>query len=146
MTTLTPQAATVAPGIDRAAAMTPGLDLARAGFIDLVTFRRSGAPVGTPVLFVQDGDRLLIRTAHDTGKLKRLAHTTRVEVSPADQRGRHVGSTRTGTARILGPEAVAPMLAALHAKHRLAGPVSTFVRHLRRQRDVIVEVVLDTVQ
>jgi PPOX class probable F420-dependent enzyme len=121
------------------------IDLDTARFIELVTFRRTGQPVGTPVLFVPDGDRLLVRTAHDSGKLKRLAHTAEVAVTPADSRGRHRGITRSGTARVLGPEAVAPALARLHARHRVAGPLFTALRRLRRQGDVIVEVRLDAV-
>ena len=70
----------------QAATATAGIALADARFIDLVTFRRSGAPVGTPVLFVQDGARLLVRTAAGTGKLKRLAHTPDVELTPSDRR------------------------------------------------------------
>ena len=47
----------------QAVTAAPGVALADARFIDLVTFRRSGVPVGTPVLFAQDGARLLVRTA-----------------------------------------------------------------------------------
>ena len=97
------------------------------------------------MLFVQDGDRLLVRTAAGTGKLKRLAHTPDVELTPSDQKGNHLGATVTGTARVLGPEAVEPGLRALHAKHRIAGPLFTFIRHRRGQADVIVEITLDVV-
>ena len=120
-------------------------DLDSARFIDLVTFRRTGEPVGTPVLFAKHGDRILVRTAHDAGKLKRIAHTPAVELTPSDQKGRHLGPTWSGTARILGEDAVAPALAAIHAKHRIAGPLFTWIRHRRGQRDVIVEVLLDVV-
>lgn len=126
-----------------AASTTSGVSLADARFIDLVTFRRTGEPVGTPVLFAIDGGRLLVRTAHDAGKLKRLGHTARVEIAPCDQRGRRLGPVSTGQARILGSEAVAPALALLHAKHRIAGPLFTALRHLRGKGDVIIEVVLD---
>jgi PPOX class probable F420-dependent enzyme len=128
-----------------AVAATPGVALADARFIDLVTFRRTGEPVGTPVLFAPDGGRLLVRTAADAGKLRRLAHTAAVEVTPSDSRGRHVGATLAGTARILGPESVEPALRAIHAKHRIAGPIATFVRRRKGQRDVIIEIVLDAV-
>ena len=72
---------TIAPPV--AIAGPAAQDLGTARFIDLVTFRRTGEPVGTPVLFAKDGDRVLVRTAHDAGKLKRLAHTPAVELSPA---------------------------------------------------------------
>jgi PPOX class probable F420-dependent enzyme len=114
-----------------------------ARFVDLVTYRRDGTPVGTPVLFALDHERVLVRTADGTGKLKRLAHTTRVELAPSDSHGRRIGPASTGTARILGPEAVAPALVALHGKHRIVGPLFTFIRHRRGQRDVIIEITLD---
>ena len=120
---------------------TTTLETAR--FLSLTTFRRSGVPVATPVLFVADGERLLVRTARDAGKLKRLAHTSRVLVAPADQRGREVGAVLPGEARVLGADAVGPMLALLHRRYRVAGPLFTLVRCLRRQPDVIVEITLD---
>jgi uncharacterized protein len=119
------------------------VDLRAARFIELVTFRRTGPKVGTPVLFVSDGHRLLVRTAAESGKLKRLAHTARVEVTPSDQRGRHLGATIQGTARVLPVEAVRPTLAKLHARYRIAGPLFSFVRRIRHQDDVIIEITLD---
>ena len=129
-----------------ASATTPvvsGIALADARFVNLATFRRTGERVATPVLFAMDGDRLLVRTAHDAGKLKRLTHTSRVEVTPCDQRGHALGAAVCGHARVLGAEAVAPTLAILHARYRIAGPLFTKLRHLRGKRDVIVEIVLD---
>jgi PPOX class probable F420-dependent enzyme len=129
--------------IDTAIPSTPRVGLADARFISLVTYRRTGEPVATPVLFVFDGDRLLVRTAHDAGKLKRLAHTSHVEVAPCDQRGRTLGPAIRGEGRILAGDAVAPALARLHARYRIAGPLFTTLRHLRGKRDVIIEIVLD---
>ncbi len=93
-------------------------------------------------MFVQDGERLLVRTAFDAGKLKRLRNDPTVTLAPCDQRGRHVGAVVGGQARILGPDAVKPMLGRLHAKHRIAGPLSTAVRRLRGHDDVIIEIQL----
>ena len=124
-------------------AATGPVELADARFIDLVTYRRDGTAVGTPVLFADAEGRLLVRTAHDAGKLKRLAHTATVDVAPCDSRGRRLGAAVRGTARVLGPDAVGPALASLHAKHRIAGPLFTAVRHIRGKRDVIIEIVLD---
>lgn len=114
--------------------------LADARFIDLVTFRANGAPVGTPVLFTMDGARILVRTAHDAGKLKRIRRSPLVEVAPSDSRGRRLGPSVPAKARILDETAVAPTLAALHAKHRIAGPLFSRLRRLRGKRDVIVQI------
>lgn len=129
--------------IDPAISTTRGLALGDARFISLTTYRRTGEAVATPVLFVIDGERLLVRTAHDAGKLKRLAHTSRVEVAPCDQRNRVLGSVIAGEARVLGPDAIAPALAKLHARYRIAGPLFTRFRHLRGKRDVVIEIDLD---
>ena len=129
--------------LHRSPAMESVDALATARFIDLVTYRRTGVPVGTPVWFVPDGDRLLVRVAHDAGKLKRLRHTAAVEVAPSDSRGRRLGPSIHGRARILEAEAVDPALRALHARYRIAGQLFTWLRHLCGKRDVIVEIVLD---
>ena len=42
----------------------------------------------TPVWQVRDGDRLLVITSGNTGKVKRLRHTPRVLIAISDQRGR----------------------------------------------------------
>jgi PPOX class probable F420-dependent enzyme len=135
--------ASIFPATTPAAASPVRAALADARFIDLVTYRRTGEPVGNPVLFVMRGDRLFVRTAHDAGKLKRLRHTSRVEVAPCDSRGRRMGAAASGCARVLGEEAVGPALALLHTKYRVAGRLFTTLRHRRGKEDVISEIELD---
>jgi PPOX class probable F420-dependent enzyme len=55
----------------------------------LTTFRRDGTPVATPVWVVglEDG-QVGFWTSSGSGKAKRLAHTSRVTVTPCDGRGR----------------------------------------------------------
>ena len=47
-------------------------------FALLVTFRRSGAPVPTPVWFGMHDGRLYVESLADAGKVKRLRHDRRV--------------------------------------------------------------------
>ena len=61
--------------------------LAAETYVSLTTFRKSGEPIATPVWVVADGDRLLVTTAPTSGKVKRIRHTSRVEVTPCDMRG-----------------------------------------------------------
>jgi PPOX class probable F420-dependent enzyme len=117
--------------------------LAHARFIDLVTYRRDGTPVGTQVLFVEKSDRLLVRVAHNCGKVKRLRHDSRVEVAACDQRGRRTGPAYIGQARVLGHEDVEPTLRLLHAKYPMSGRLFSMIRMVQGRRNVIVEVTLD---
>jgi len=62
--------------------------LGREQFISLTTFRRTGEPVSTPVWVAPDGAALLVTTHLATGKVKRLRHTSRVELRPCTRLGR----------------------------------------------------------
>jgi PPOX class probable F420-dependent enzyme len=81
---------------------------ATAKYISLTTYRRDGTPVATPVWFVLDGDRLLVVTDADAGKVKRLRSNPSVAVAACDVRGRAKTPAVAGTARLLddsiGPE------------------------------------------
>lgn len=69
----------------------------------LVTYRRSGEPVPTPVWFGLDADgRLYFRTFANTAKLRRIAANPRVLVAPSTMRGKPLGPSAAGTARVLG--------------------------------------------
>lgn len=63
------------------------LDSAESPFILLTTYRRTGVAVSTPVWVVRDGDRLLVTTGVTAGKVKRVAHTARVELVACDRGG-----------------------------------------------------------
>lgn len=59
-----------------------------AHFVSLTTFRRSGAPVATPVWVAPDADgSLLVTTPSGSGKVKRLRRDPRVEMRPCSRRG-----------------------------------------------------------
>ncbi len=69
----------------------------------LVTFRRSGEAVPTPVWFGLDGDNVYFRSEARVGKVKRIRATPRVLLAPCDARGKPRGPAAEGTARILAP-------------------------------------------
>ena len=92
------------------AGATPGRaadhPLASARYVALTTFRRTGAPVVTPVWFAPSLDEpelFVVITVDETGKTKRLAHTDTVELQACDMRGRVAPGSPTfrGTARVV---------------------------------------------
>lgn len=68
----------------------------------LVTFRRSGEPVPTPVWFGLHDGRVYVESLADAGKVKRLKHDRRVRVAPCTARGKPKGPFTDGVGRILG--------------------------------------------
>ncbi len=99
--------------------------LARAAYVSLTTFRRSGEPVSSPVWVapaVADAGDLVVITLADTGKVKRLRHTPDLELRPCDRRGRVAEGAPVfrGTGRIVeDPVDVLDVKRAIGAKYGL---------------------------
>ena len=92
--------------------------LARAPYVSLVTYRRSGAAVATPVWCAADGDDFFVFSAGDAGKMKRLRVGQRAACAICDVRGKRLSGERPARAEIITAEDdVARALAALRRKY-----------------------------
>jgi PPOX class probable F420-dependent enzyme len=83
----------------------------------LVTFKRDGTPMPTPVWFGLADNKLYVRSSIDTAKLKRIRNDPHVRVGPCTLRGKATGPLTEGRARILGPEDEAQAEAAIAANY-----------------------------
>jgi uncharacterized protein len=102
-------------------ATASGFDALRASkYCLLVTFKRSGVPVPTPVWFGLDAEgRLYVRTESDSAKVKRIRANGRARVAPANVRGKPLGPLAEGSARVLPVEEHARAERALRANYGL---------------------------
>ena len=57
-------------------------------FVSLTTFRKSGEPVSTAVWIARDGDDLVVITPAESGKVKRIKNSGRVELRPCSRGGK----------------------------------------------------------
>ena len=69
-------------------------------YIDLVTYRKSGVGVHTPVWFAEREGRLFVMTRPDSGKAKRIRNRPQVEVAPCTIRGRRTGPALRAVAKL----------------------------------------------
>lgn len=98
--------------------MTDSATLGRHRYLSLATFRRSGAEVRTPVWVAAADGKLYVFTAGESGKVKRLRHSSRARVAPSDMRGRVRGGWADAAARIVvEPGVIERAHAALRAKY-----------------------------
>ena len=114
-------------------------------YLSLATFRRSGVEVRTPVWFAQTGRALYLFTAHDSGKVKRLRHTSRARIAPSDMRGGPRGAWQDAAARIVTERAVIERAhAAMRAKYgwqmRLTDFLSRLTGRIRRRAWIEIEI------
>jgi hypothetical protein len=87
------------PGINRSQLHPPAF--ATAECIKLVTRRRNGAEVATPVWFVLWNDTACLRTATRFGKVKRLHNDPAVRYAPCDWDGNVSGPWLEGRAELI---------------------------------------------
>ena len=132
---------------DREAAALEALDAHR--YASLVTFRRNGQAVATPVWFARQGRRLYVFTAASSWKVKRLRNDPRIRVAPCGPRGALRGGWIEGRAfRRDDPAIERVAYAALRAKYGLAMRVLDFFSKLSGRIDqrAILELELDPAQ
>jgi PPOX class probable F420-dependent enzyme len=86
----------------------------------LVSFRRDGTPVPTPLWFASAGDVLYARSEADVGKVKRIRRDPRVLVAPCDGRGRPLGPSHEAQARVLASHELLAAETLLAARYGMA--------------------------
>ena len=117
-------------------------------FVSLTTFRRSGAPVATPVWVARDGDELVVITPSDSGKVKRIKNSNRVELRPCSRRGAvdDDAVTVTGRARIVSGDAAERSTSVLKKKYGIEYRIVMLVELIvarRRKPRVILAIATD---
>lgn len=70
-------------------------------FLNLTTFRKTGVPVVTTVLFAVANGKVYVWTTKDSGKVKRIRNNAAVQIAPSTRLGRPRGPMAVASARIL---------------------------------------------
>jgi len=83
----------------------------------LVTYKRSGEPVPTPVWFGLSQGTVYVRSEADAAKVARIRREHRVRLAPCTVRGRPLGPSAEGLARVLDAAEHARAEAALQANY-----------------------------
>jgi hypothetical protein len=89
-------------------------------YISLVTFRKSGAAVYTPVWFAEGNGKLYVMTSDSTGKYKRIRNNPQIKIAPCTIRGKITGPEISATARILPAADGKQVRGLIRAKYWLA--------------------------
>jgi PPOX class probable F420-dependent enzyme len=116
-------------------------EMADEQFVSLTTFRRSGAPVATPVWVARDGDDLVVTTIADSGKVKRLRNDPRVELRPSTRRGTVAADApvASGVATVVAPDerSTAALRRKYGLQYRLITGVERVLARGRRERVIL---------
>ena len=91
-------------------------------YVALVTFRKSGEPVTTPVWFAEVGGSFGVITDNNVGKVKRIRNNPSVTITPCDMRGNHLegATTLAARARVVSGDEAKRVRQAIARKYPLA--------------------------
>jgi hypothetical protein len=110
----------------------------------LITYRRDGSPVPTPVNIVVSGTHAYFRTYDKAWKSRRLANHPEVEVAPSTFRGRPTGPPVHGRTRLLHADETLPVRRLLRRKYPLLQGVAVPLLHrIRGYRTLHYELTLE---
>lgn len=114
--------------------------LAAASYVSLESYRKSGAPVRTPVWITADEGHLYCWTLTDTGKIKRIRANSEVRLAKCDAGGKLEGEWVAAQARILNsPADLNAQLRRLRAKYGWKYLAYRFISVLRRAPTSAIE-------
>jgi PPOX class probable F420-dependent enzyme len=94
----------------------------------LVTYRRDGTPVATPMWIGPAAGSVYVRSAASDGKIKRIRRNPSVLLAACTPRGKPLGPWMRGTARILDASEEPRAEAALRANVGVERRIYRFVR------------------
>jgi PPOX class probable F420-dependent enzyme len=122
-------------------------EIAASKQINLITYRKDGTPVSTPVWHVADGNTVTTVSAADAWKVKRIRRNPRVEVVACDIRGKVNPGARPvpGTATLLPDsetESARRLLERRYISARIGGGLSRLL-HIKRPAGIGIVVTLD---
>jgi len=115
------QPQTIGPSIQRSAGeAVSGLDARFTGrYLSLTSFKRDGTGVATPVWFVIDDGRLLVKTGRESFKVKRIRTNPAVMIAPCSASGRLRGEPVPAQAEVLPPGQPDPVERLMARKYRI---------------------------
>ena len=111
------------------------IDLGSETYISLTTFKRDGTPVSTPVWVARDDGRLLVHSAAQSWKVKRIRRDNHVRVAGCGFNGKLHGETFDGIATIVADTARVQELEAhkYGLVYRVIRGLTALDRRLRRK-------------
>jgi PPOX class probable F420-dependent enzyme len=107
----------------------------------LVTFRKSGEPVPTPVWFGLGDGRAYFNTRERNAKVKRIRRDPHVRVGPSSFRGKPLGPLAEGRARVVADREETKAEAAIRSNYGIARRVYYATVGSRGDPTVYLEVV-----
>ncbi|MFX1273571.1 MAG: PPOX class F420-dependent oxidoreductase [Promethearchaeota archaeon] len=112
-------------------------------YINLVTFKKDGNPIETPIWFVEKDGKLYVSTKQTRYKIKRINNNSNVKIAPCSFFGKIKGAYINGTARVLPDGTYKDIENLLLKKYFLARFMGIGKEKKGDKRQRIIEIMID---
>jgi PPOX class probable F420-dependent enzyme len=110
-------------------------------FLNLETFYPNGRGVKTPVWFVQDGEKLYVRTVANSWKVKRARKNPAIKIVPCKSQGQPLGEWVDGRAKVINdPNRAAEINQLLNKKYGIQKRAFDLLGKLRKDQMGVLEI------
>jgi PPOX class probable F420-dependent enzyme len=109
-------------------------------YLSVESYRKTGAPIATPVWFAEAEGVIYIYSLSTAGKVKRVRNNPRVRIAPCDIRGRITGQWVEAEARILGGAEDEVAHQVLNRKYGWVKRLGNFFSRLRGRENVTIAI------
>jgi uncharacterized protein len=110
-------------------------------YLNLKTFRKTGAGVPTPVWFAERDGVLYVRTIDGSGKVKRIRNNGGVQVAPCDARGGLLGEWSDGRAHLVtDPSTIAQVDQLLDKKYGLQRKMFNLLGRVQKHKGATIAI------
>ena len=113
-------------------------------YLNLETYRKSGAPVLTPMWFAEQDDLIYVYSVADVGKVKRIRRNPNVRIAPCGLRGQLEGEWCDGVARIEDEEGAVLGNRLLNRKYGLLKRIGSLYSNLIGRKRVVISIRLNS--
>jgi len=114
--------------------------LDKQSYLSLITFRKTGVAVPTPVWFAAENGRLYVYSAASAGKIKRIRNNKQVQVAPCTANGRVLGPYVDAKCRILPADEGARVNALLVRKYGVLKRIMDLSAWIFRSKRAFLEI------
>ncbi|MFX1498248.1 MAG: PPOX class F420-dependent oxidoreductase [Promethearchaeota archaeon] len=88
-------------------------------YVSLITYKKNGDPITTPVWFVEQNKKIYFVTLQRRFKLKRIKNNPSVKIASSSMRGKPKGEYFDGIARILSDDESKHIIELFKKKYRM---------------------------
>ena len=108
-------------------------------YISILTYKKNGDGVSTPVWFVRKDNKIYIRTSNQSGKVKRIKNNNNVSYALCNISGRIKGEWHSGVAKI-EPDVNKMIFSKITEKYGLIAQIINILYKIKKMEIIIISI------